>query len=446
MIETIDTPLSLLAGSPYRGYSYAYPHKTAYRRLDPPVSLVEAWAAEPKNGLFLYVHVPFCDMRCGFCNLFTQSRPPADVVADYLDAFDRQLVAVGAAIGEACFSRFAIGGGTPTFLDAKQLERLFDGAERLMEREASAIPTSVETSPSTADWERLAVLRQRGVARVSLGVQSFTEAEVWASGRPQNPAAVVAAIERIRSLAFPVLNLDLIYGLPGQTVASWLASVRAALRFQPEELFLYPLYVRPLTGLGKSRRSWDDRRLSCYLEARDLLLAAGYVQASMRLFRASHAPSEPGSEGPAYCVQDDGMVGLGCGARSYTSGLHYADGYAVSQKEVGKLVEEYVVRPAAEFAIARHGFRLDEEERRRRFIAIALLQSPGLPLAEYEKRFGTSAIEEFPLLAELESLELAERRGGYLQLTPAGIERSDVIGPALDSPAVRVLMEEYECR
>ena len=151
MIETIDTPLSLLAGSPYRGYSYAYPHKTAYRRLDPPVSLVEAWAAEPKNGLFLYVHVPFCDMRCGFCNLFTQSRPPAAVVADYLDAFDRQCVAIGAAIGEACFSRFAIGGGTPTFLDAKQLERLFDGAERLMEREASAIPTSVETSPSTAD-------------------------------------------------------------------------------------------------------------------------------------------------------------------------------------------------------------------------------------------------------------------------------------------------------
>ena len=75
-----------------------------------------------------------------------------------------------------------------------------------------------------------------------------------------------------------------------------------------------------------------------------------------------------------------------------------------------------------------------------------MLQSPGLPLAEYEKRFGTSAIEDFPLLAELESLELAERRGGYLQLTPAGIERSDVIGPALDSPAVRVLMEEYECR
>ncbi len=380
-------------------------------------------------------------MRCGFCNLFTQSRPASSVVSDYLDAFERQAEAVNASIGGAAFTRFAIGGGTPTFLGADQLARLFDCAERMMNRRVSSIPASVETSPSTADWDRLALLRHRGVSRVSLGVQSFTEEEVRASGRPQNPAEVTAAIGRIRSLDFPILNLDLIYGLPGQTVDSWLASVRAALRFHPEELFLYPLYVRPLTGLGKSRRSWDDLRLNCYREARDLLLASGYEQLSMRLFRAGHSAAE---DGGAYCVQGEGMVGLGCGARSYTRDLHYADGYAVSQRDVGALVREYIGRPAAEFALARHGFRLNAEEQRRRFVAIALLQHPGLPLLEFERRFDASPDDDFPLLAELESLDLAERTGDYLRLTPAGVERSDAIGPALYSTDVRTLMGEYE--
>jgi oxygen-independent coproporphyrinogen-3 oxidase len=440
MTEPTAAP-ALLAGSPYRGYAYAYPHKTAYRPLDPPVPLAEAWAGEPKEALFLYVHVPFCEMRCGFCNLFTQARPPAAAVADFLAALTRQADEVRHALGGATFTRVAVGGGTPTVLDPKQLAALLDTAERVTGGPVSAVPASVEASPATADWDRLAVLRGRGVARVSLGVQSFTEAETRAAARPQHPADVVAAVERVRSLGFPVLNLDLIYGLPGQTVDSWLGSVRAALRFQPEELFLYPLYVRPLTGLGKSRRSWDDLRLACYRAARDLLRAAGYEPVSMRLFRAAHAPPDGG---PAYCVQDDGMVGLGCGARSYTRGLHYADGYAVDQKAVAGLIADYSRRPAAGFAAARHGFRLAPDDQRRRYVLLTLLQNPGLPLDGYERRFGTSAVADLPGLAELESLGLAERAGGRLRLTPAGLERSDAIGPWLYSPAVRARMGEYE--
>ena len=124
---------------------------------------------------------------------------------------------------------------------------------------------------------------------MSLGVQSFDETDTGAMGRPQQRADVVRALELIRSAGFPVLNIDLIYGAEGQTLESWLAAVQQTLRWSPEEIYLYPLYVRPLTGLGNLHHEWDDFRLNAYREGRALLLSHGYQQISMRMFRATHA-------------------------------------------------------------------------------------------------------------------------------------------------------------
>jgi oxygen-independent coproporphyrinogen-3 oxidase len=270
--------------SPYVSYAYSYPHKTAYRTLDAPVPLKEVWAAERKDALFLYLHVPFCEMRCGFCNLFTTANPRSDLVDDYLKALLRQAQEVRSSLGASRFARMAIGGGTPTFLEATQLDQLFAIAETVFGCRAADVPASCETSPLTADEARLNVLRERGVDRVSIGVQSFVEAEVGAIGRSQKTQRVERALELIRKTGFPVLNLDLMYGLPGQTVDSWLASLRCALRFAPEELYLYPLYVRPLTGMGRNPRLFDDIRLACYREGRALLDAAGYEQMSIACF------------------------------------------------------------------------------------------------------------------------------------------------------------------
>jgi oxygen-independent coproporphyrinogen-3 oxidase len=440
MTATAAHPLT--DGSPYQGYAYAYPHKTAYRPLPEPVPLRDLWGTEPRSALLLYLHVPFCEMRCGFCNLFTQARPRAGVAAMYLDALERQAAQVRAALGAATFARLAVGGGTPTALDLPDLTRLFDLAESVLGGPVT-VPASVETSPETAAPEKLSLLRARGVRRVSIGVQSFVEVETSAVGRPQRAAAVRAALDGIRAAGFPVLNIDLIYGLPGQTVASWLGSVRTALEYRPEELYLYPLYVRPGTGLGGSRRTWDDLRLACYRAGAELLTAAGFEQVSMRMFRAAHAPADGG---PACCCQDDGMVGLGCGARSYTAGLHYADEYAVRPEGVRAILGEYVARPSAAFAQATHGFRLGADERRRRFVLMGLLQCDGLNLDAYGQRFGGDALSDLPQLAELEPLGLARREASRFVLTESGLERSDAVGPWLYSPTVCARMEGYSWR
>src|SRR5688572_4583929 len=122
----------LLEQSPYQAYVYAYPHKSAYRPLDPPVSLATLWQNEARATLFLYIHIPFCEMRCGFCNLFTTVRPEPELVEAYLSTVERQARLLRPLLGDAHFARFAIGGGTPTYLSLPQLERVLDLAEGTM--------------------------------------------------------------------------------------------------------------------------------------------------------------------------------------------------------------------------------------------------------------------------------------------------------------------------
>jgi oxygen-independent coproporphyrinogen III oxidase len=302
---------------------------------------------------------------------------------------------------------------------------------------------SVEVSPGTVTGEKLRFLRGQGIDRISIGIQSFVEAETAAAGRPQKLTEVYQALEQIRAVDFPTLNLDLIYGLPGQTIASWLYSVDTALQFAPEELYLYPLYVRPLTGLGRSPKTWADDRRDFYRQARDRLLAQGYEQVSMRMFRAAQATVTPA---PVYCCQSDGMVGIGCGARSYTRSLHYSSEYAVGRTGIQAILEQYQQRSDQSFSEANYGFWLTLEEQKRRFILQSILQMEGLTCARYQQTFGSEVGQDFPQLAELLALGLAHQTPTSLILTAEGIEQADTIGPWLYSAATHQLMESYAWR
>ncbi|MEM9219899.1 MAG: STM4012 family radical SAM protein [Cyanobacteria bacterium P01_F01_bin.150] len=432
----------LLEQSPYQGYVYGYPHKTAYRPF-PARSLSSIWATERKDALFLYIHIPFCEMRCGFCNLFTTVNHNQDVAHRYVQTVKRQAHRIKAALGKSQFAQFAIGGGTPTQLPTADLEQILDIAQEVMGANLTAVPGSVEVSPDTATTEKLRMLRDRGVARISMGVQSFIDREVQATRRRQTVVRVEAALERIRRCDFPIVNLDLIYGLPEQTLESWQHSVQRAIALSPEELYLYPLYVRPLTGLGMSDREWDDHRLACYRVGRELLLDAGYQQVSMRMFRLSHTVQTPG---PVYCCQADGMVGLGCGARSYTRSLHYSNDYAVNAKEIRGILAAYIESDDAAFDVADYGFELNRGEQQRRFILLSLLSEDGLDLREYGDRFQTNALIDVPELLAFQTSGLVERRQMGVYLTPLGLERSDAIGPALFSETVQGLMETYRLK
>ncbi|MEG1116207.1 MAG: STM4012 family radical SAM protein, partial [Janthinobacterium sp.] len=333
-----------------------------------------------------------------------------------------------------------------------QLDTLLCGARDILGIDLQATPAGIEASPETITAERLAVCRAHGIDRVSLGIQSFAAGEMRALARPQQNATVHHAIGLIRTAGFPTLNLDLIYGIAGQTIASLLASIDSALAFAPEEIYLYPLYVREQTGLGKIARRQGaetlnpimlaqdgDSRLALYAAARDHLRAQGYEQVSMRMFRAPHAPEQ---NGPSYCCQNDGMVGLGAGARSYTASLHYSSEYAVARTETIGIIDNYLALDEARFAQAEHGYVLDEAEQRRRYVIQSLLTEPGLDRDAYTARFGSRCEADLPQLAELHALELVEQDGPLLRLNDRGYSYADTIGPWLASDTVRALMAQ----
>ena len=129
------------------------------------------------------------------------------------------------------------------FLDESSLQRLFLIAREIFGIDTAVVPVSIEVSPGTINASKVALLSAHNVQRLSIGVQSFVDSEVNAVGRSQNSETVGKAIGLIKAAEIPVLNIDLIYGLSGQTEESWLFSLEAAVQYEPEEIYIYPLYV-----------------------------------------------------------------------------------------------------------------------------------------------------------------------------------------------------------
>ena len=425
----------------YQSYIYSYPHKTAYRIISPKRKLVDAWNGEKQDALFLYIHIPFCFTRCGFCNLFSVSKPDKELQNSYIHTLQRQAEILCKVIPNKKFANFAIGGGTPSLLDINMLNDIFNIAENKLNVDIHRVPVSVEIN-TKINKEKLELLKQRGTSRISVGVQTFIEKESKVLSRFQEKERIVKTLTNIKKTKFETFNIDLIYGIPGQTIKSWLFSVNQALFFEPEEIFLYPLYVRSLTKLGMDKTTYNEESImmSCYHRARDLLIKKGYNQLSMRRFKYGEFADNDTLE---YSCQEDGMVGLGCGARSYTSSLHYSSGYAVSRQNVYEIIKNYIQKPDDSFLFADYGFFLNKEEQKRRYVLKSILYYKGLNLIDYKNYFNSDALSDFPQIYELEILNLAINCNNIICLTDKGFSYSDVIGPWLISNNVKTLMEGF---
>lgn len=416
--------------SRYVSYMYSYPHKTAYRTLTPPVSLSPYLERLEGREASLYFHIPFCAHKCGYCNLFSQQCCDAERISLYLHTMRRQAEQLSVAAQGLKFTSFAVGGGTPLILDEGQLEELFCLAE-LFGVHPSRVFTSVETSPEYTQKSVLRQLRARGVERLSMGVQSFNETELKKLKRRPGLGTVVGALENIVEAGFPQFNLDLIYGIEGQTVESFMRSLNTALTYRPNELFIYPLYVRPGTRINV--RSTDDIGYAIYKSARELLVGQGFVQTSMlRFVRRETTETE-------FSCGDEVMLSCGAGGRSYLGNLHYATPYAVRQQAIADEIDHYI--RTTDFMTAANGFLLSTEEMQIRFIIKNLMYHRGVDLAEYEKRFGEKPDRN--LFREFTDRGWIEETGRIVRLTEEGMAYSDYIGQAFISPVVRKLMSEY---
>jgi len=191
----------------------------------------------------LYLHVPFCDRRCHFCGFFTRARRD-----DRVAAFVSELLAEIQLHGRTNTLRgrtvetIYFGGGTPTTLSSGQLLRILEAFRRSFVVDPAA-EVSIEANPASVEESFLRALREGGCNRLSLGAQSFDDAELKAANTPHTTQEIMQAIGAARRAGFANLNLDLIYGLPGQPLTRWLANLGAAIALAPEHLAFYGLTI-----------------------------------------------------------------------------------------------------------------------------------------------------------------------------------------------------------
>ena len=263
-----------------------------------------------------YVHVPFCGHHCGYCD-FAVAAGRDHLIELYLDALDLELVTLGEPRPvESLF----VGGGTPTYLTAKQLERLFTALNRWFPLIPPAEFT-VESTPESLDPEKVAVLADRGVNRVSIGVQSFQSHTLRALDRRHGVEHILRAVEAVRR-RIAGLSFDLIFAAPGQTLAEWDADLTAALAFAPDHLSTYGLTYEKGTPLWKDREHGrvrpvpEDAELAMYLHAIDRLSAAGFGHYEVSNFAR---PGRRSVHNQRYWA-NEAYYGFGVGAARYVGG------------------------------------------------------------------------------------------------------------------------------
>lgn len=418
----------------YQQYMYSYPHKTAYRTL-PDLSIQDYLPRLVGAENSLYFHIPFCEAKCGYCNLFSVAGRNPSYMERYLDAIEEQLGQYH--LEEDVFSDVTVGGGTPLILEEKLLERLFSLIDRGMGN-VSDYPVIIETSPNQTTEGKLEIAKAHHTQRVSIGVQSFQEEELKRLCRVHSAEQARKAVALIRKQEFACMNLDVIYGIPGQTRDSLGETLREALFYQPEEFFIYPLYVKPGTPLANRGERPSGQTRSFYEMIREYLLLHGYEQYSMRRF----VRGDVAVVHPAEACGFGNTLSLGCGGRSYLGNLHFCTPYSVRQTECIQRLDAYL--ETEDYTKISHGFILDEDEEKRRYVMKNILFASGLDAVEYHRIFAGDLKQDFPLLSDWEEEGYLRASGGNYLLTEEGMARSDALGPQLISERVRGLMREWE--
>lgn len=412
---------------------YSYPHKTAYRTLkDIDIRQYLTYLKSADNSL--YFHIPFCQAKCGYCNLFSVTGKNSDYIDTYLNAMERQIEQYD--LTSYSFSDVTIGGGTPLYLNEKQLIHLFYMINKIQKNKE--YPLIIETSPNQTTDEKLSIIKENGTKRISMGIQSFCDEELEKLYRIHSARQARVAAKLIKTYDFDCVNFDFIYGIPGQTKESLRKTLEEGISYGPEELFVYPLYIKNGTLLKDKHEKRENNAQNLYDFVCEFLDKKGYIQYSMRRFvHKNYTPMTPALE----CGFGN-TLSIGCGGRSYIGNLHFCTPYHVRQKACRVQLDKYIA--TKDFTKITHGFLLDKEEEKRRYVIKNILFISGLNEESYHNIFGTNPEDDFYLLKTWIKKGFLKKEGQNYKLTKQGLSLSDTLGPQLISTKVKGLMAEWE--
>lgn len=389
-VPTLTAPIDEPVAGNY--FVAAYPPFSAWDSAQVP-ALHEALAQPaPAAPLGLYVHLPFCQKKCDYCYYLSYIAQPAAVVDRYLDAVVREMELYAAQPGvkgrPVSFAYF--GGGTPSTLSSAQVRRLGDGLRRALAWD-NIKEVTFECAPRSVRHEFLESLREMGVTRVSMGVQSFDNELLKLNGRVHLAKDVSRAYSMLREAGFGWVNLDLMCGLLGETEEKWRESVRRVIELGPDSVTIYQTEIphntklyRELTAgaLPAPPLSWDIKRARLDEGFRELE-RAGYTVVSA--YNAVKDPQRHRFLYQDYLWRGADMLGLGVAAFGYFGGVHSQNQVTLEQYEAAVERSELPVKRAFKLSI--------HDQLVREFIL--QLKLGEVPIAPFHERFGLNIVVQF---------------------------------------------------
>lgn len=374
-------------------------------------------AADGARRWGLYVHLPFCRQKCFYCD-FPSYAGQEGRMAVYVEALLGELAREGAPLRAAWGPPRTVylGGGTPTALPPALMERLLAGLREFLAAAPDALEFTCECNPGTVDAAYLSLLRAGGVNRLSLGVQTFDDALLRRIGRIHTAAQARAAVRQARAAGFRNLSLDLMYSLPGQTLAGLEMSVQQALALAPQHISIYGLQVEEGTAFARAQAAGrlalpsDEESEAMYDYMTTALPVAGYARYEISNF------ARPGFESRHNLGywQDVPYLGVGAAAHSYLDGQRY---------ENPRGIEEYLAALRESGRARREEEPLTRATSMEEFAFLALRTARGIDRARFAARFGCELASVYAdAIARMRARGFLEEDAQGVRLTPLGMK------------------------
>jgi oxygen-independent coproporphyrinogen III oxidase len=403
-------------------YIYMYPPRQAYQSIDK----IQAVKLSKKSidkfpSINLYYHVPFCKQLCSFCNLYTKVSKNENERSDYVKLLIEETKMHQQSLLNKKVNTIYLGGGTPSLLEPKDINSLFSYLKNEGIADVFSIPeVAMEVAPDTVEYEKFVELKSVGINRVNLGFQASNISELQSIGRKHGVSTLSTSFEIIKKIGFKNVCIDLIYGLQSQTIESWHKSLEFVINYNPETICIYPLTLRPNTAYSQKGYNFIDSDIQSrkYDLAVNALTNAGYKQENHVRFVKKNG----GYLQKEYHWKMENLLGLGAGARSYFWFCDTRNNYGTITRDKAY---KYYVESIKNLQIPiTDGYIMTDEERMRKAIILNLIS---LDRQWFRDMFTVDIIEVFPLLTELEAMELLSINEATIELTETGIKYRDLI-------------------
>ena len=363
----------------------------------------------------LYIHIPFCRTKCSYCNFYSVTSLTS--IPDFLEALGREMEMVLGEFGP--FDTVYIGGGTPSILSLNEMENLLARIRRNFAL-LSDVEMTMEANPADLDLSLLQGLRNLGVNRLNIGIQSFDQKILNFLGRRHSSIEAISAIETARKAGFENIGLDLIYGVPGQDIRSWLDTLSQALAFDPEHLSCYQLTLESKTPLGKryEQREFslpgEELEYDFFIKTAESLEEAGYIHYEVSNFARDIALISRHNQ--KYWDHTP-YLGLGPAAHSFSGYRRWWN---------HRSVERYIADAKAGKKPIEGTEILTMEQLGLEALFLGLRTKKGVYLKEFVEQYGCDlAVEKRDVLDRLQEEGLVAINEGYLVPTRAGLAIAD---------------------